>query len=150
MVKTFLIIAIFLPLISGCHTNRQVVSDQEFLPSVFFNDKDLSSAIYDYDPWDSDVRAGEFLIRLSEIHQAEGELKIEGIVLAKDSREALIGAVVTVTDSQQNTLKTVSTDSTGNFSVTSDFETGNLLEFRFIGFRTVWIDISKLIAQSKN
>lgn len=154
----YLGISIFLfTLCISCGSSQSVKSTDNLVPSLYLNGENFDSAIinfesdYGYDRPDGDVLMGEFEINISEMTYRDGVLNISGDVLGtylNSSEEKLRNAIIKLVDSQRKVIKSFGSDSTGSFDLEFKYRSEYILEFNYVGHRTLFIDLSKLMSQN--
>lgn len=93
---------------------------------------------------------GEIEIRISELVERQQTLRINGDltgIYINNSEEKLINANIKVLDGNRNLVEEFRADSKGSFELNFDYRNGYLLEFNYIGYRTLFVDISKLLSK---
>ncbi len=93
---------------------------------------------------------GEIEIRISELVENQQTLRISGDltgIYINNSEEKLINATIKVLDRNRNLIEEFRADSIGSFELNFDYENGYLLEFNYIGYRTLFVDIPKMVAK---
>lgn len=140
---------------ASCASTKNT-SSINLTPFLSVNGNEVNSAIINYkadygiDSHDGDVLKGEIEVEISELVQRSQTLKIGGYltgIYINDSKEKLINANIKVLNSERNTIEEFRADSVGSFELNFDYENGYLLEFNYIGYRTLFVDISKLLSK---
>ncbi len=123
-------------------------------PSILFNGNEYNSAIinyksdYGYDRSDGDVLMGEFKIEIQELNQSQSEINITGQVrgVYLDEPETVLwNTDIKLLDKNRNIMKEFRADTSGFFQIQFDNSEERILEFNFIGWRTIFIDVNKLL-----
>ena len=125
-------------------------------PSLLVNGENYNSVIinfepdYGYDRSDGDVLMGEFKIEIQELNQTQNEIymsgQVRGIYLDEPDIE-LWNTNIKLLDKNRNNLNEFRADTSGFFLVQFDISEERILEFNFIGWRTIFIDINKLLTK---
>tara|TARA_R110002096_G_scaffold435139_1_gene659479 strand:- start:146 stop:616 length:471 start_codon:yes stop_codon:yes gene_type:complete len=154
--KNHFYISIFLFLVFASCANTKNTSSENLTPTLSVNGYEFNSAIINYNPNygfdspDGDVLMGEIEIRISELVENQQTLRISGDltgIYINNSEEKLINATIKVLDRNRNLIEEFRADSIGSFELNFDYENGYLLEFNYIGYRTLFVDIPKMVAK---
>jgi|GEM_PF-1456608 Zn-finger nucleic acid-binding protein len=125
-------------------------------PSLLVNGENYDSAIinfesdYGYDRSDRDVLMGEFKIELQELNQSQSEINITGQVRGvylDEPETGLWNTDIKLLDKNRNIMKEFRADTSGFFQIQFDNSEERILEFNFIGWRTIFIDVNKLLTK---
>lgn len=139
----------------SCASTQPINSTENLFPNLIINGDNFDSAIinfesdYGYDRPDGDVLLGEFTIKISNLTYRDGILSITGNVIGtyRNNSEELWNTLIYLLDSEREVLKSFRSDSSGNFSLKFKYSSEYILEFNYIGYRSLLIDLSKVKSQ---